>query len=335
VRQLTDVAGAVTLAKTYQPFGNVMQSVGTSSSLYGFTNEWTDGNGLVYLRARYYVPEMGRFITKDLWPGDSFQPSSLNGWNYVEGNPINRVDPHGMWYCQSGLFPQTSECRTWVTRALDKLETSGTTGKKLVNFFNFRDTALSVLDYAFCRPVPIPSGIKIIFEPYITGWREAYAIAIWPNQIFINSSFQGYSGSTPSPKAVVTFGHEISHLAQGGFLSSLSYHAEVLASIVGYYLEIEQDTVHGDDGSFIINNRLDPWSTTDLKKYDEYYWKSYNKRLPYLIWGTDGLSRNWLGNWSITLPYPISSKPKPEPVPTPPPGIPSTPTPEDLTRAQK
>ena len=96
MRQLVDSAGAVTLVKTYQPFGNVMQSIGTGSSPYGFTNEWTDGNGLVYLRARYFAPQSGRFLTKDVWPGESTRPLSLNGWNYVEGNPINRRDPSGM-----------------------------------------------------------------------------------------------------------------------------------------------------------------------------------------------------------------------------------------------
>ncbi len=96
VRQLADAAGAVTLANTFQPFGQVMQSAGTGSSQYGFTNEWMDVSGLVYLRARYFAPQSGRFLTKDVWPGESTRPLSLNGWNYVEGNPINRRDPSGM-----------------------------------------------------------------------------------------------------------------------------------------------------------------------------------------------------------------------------------------------
>ncbi len=63
VRQLTDDTGAVTLVKTYQPFGQVMQSVGTGSSPYSFTNEWTDKTGLLFLRSRYYEPGIGGFIT--------------------------------------------------------------------------------------------------------------------------------------------------------------------------------------------------------------------------------------------------------------------------------
>ena len=99
VRQLTDTAGDVTLAKSYQPFGNVMQSAGTGSSSYGFTNEWIDGNGLIYLRARYYEPGIGRFISKDEFPGDKTNPLSYNAYLYGQDNPIIYTDPSG-WCIQ-------------------------------------------------------------------------------------------------------------------------------------------------------------------------------------------------------------------------------------------
>ncbi|MBU1659866.1 MAG: hypothetical protein KKD28_00145 [Chloroflexi bacterium] len=53
VRQLTDESGVVTLVKGYQPYGDVLSSVGSGVSSYGFTGEWTDVSGMVYLRARY------------------------------------------------------------------------------------------------------------------------------------------------------------------------------------------------------------------------------------------------------------------------------------------
>jgi len=95
VRQLADTAGAVTLTQSYAPYGEVTQSVGTSQTSYGFTNEFTDPNGLVYLRARYYAPTDGRFISRDTWNGDYNRPLSLNRWGYVEGNPILFTDPSG------------------------------------------------------------------------------------------------------------------------------------------------------------------------------------------------------------------------------------------------
>ena len=97
VRQLVDSNGNVTVAKSYQPYGSEMSSVGSGSSSYGFTGEMTDPTGLIYLRARYLAPETGRFLTKDLWAGDYYRPLSLNRWLYVEGNPVNYVDPSGTW----------------------------------------------------------------------------------------------------------------------------------------------------------------------------------------------------------------------------------------------
>ena len=54
-----------------------------------------DYNELVYLRARFYAPGTGRFLTKDSWLGDYNRPLSLNRWNYVEGNPVKYTDPSG------------------------------------------------------------------------------------------------------------------------------------------------------------------------------------------------------------------------------------------------
>ena len=89
-----DSTGALTLSKTYDPYG-VPTTVGTSVSSYGFTNEY-QSQGLIYLRARMYSPVNGRFLTRDTWDGDYYRPLSLNRWNYVEGNPVNRMDPSGL-----------------------------------------------------------------------------------------------------------------------------------------------------------------------------------------------------------------------------------------------
>jgi hypothetical protein len=46
-----------------------------------------------------YSPLTGRYLTRDSWQGDYNRPLSLNRWNYVEGNPVNRFDPSGMVPC--------------------------------------------------------------------------------------------------------------------------------------------------------------------------------------------------------------------------------------------
>jgi len=105
VRQLTDPSGQLTYASGYDPYGNLAYSGGTSQTSYGFTGENTDPNGLVYLRARYYNPLDGRFMSRDMWEGSSNQPHSLNRWNYTLSNPTNYVDPSGFSYEPPQLFP--------------------------------------------------------------------------------------------------------------------------------------------------------------------------------------------------------------------------------------
>ena len=96
MRQLSDPSGAVTLAKSYQPYGSLLRSEGSGETPYGFVGEWEDNTGLVFLRARYYAPLQGRFLTRDVWRGDYTRPLSFNRWSYGYGNPVNFMDPSGM-----------------------------------------------------------------------------------------------------------------------------------------------------------------------------------------------------------------------------------------------
>jgi len=96
VRQLVDTTGAVTLEKSYQPYGSTLSSTGGGFTNYAFTGEWEDGStGMIYLRARYYAPWQGRFLTRDTWRGDFNRPVSYNAWLYASSNPLRWVDPTG------------------------------------------------------------------------------------------------------------------------------------------------------------------------------------------------------------------------------------------------
>jgi RHS repeat-associated protein len=91
VRQLVDADGELLLAESYEPYGEGLSGAGSGDTSYGFTGEMTDLTGLIYLRARYYAPQSGRFLTKDVWPGEYTRPLSLNGWIYGYGNPVNQT----------------------------------------------------------------------------------------------------------------------------------------------------------------------------------------------------------------------------------------------------
>ncbi len=95
VRQLADDSAAITLAQSYEPYGVVNGSTGVGATIYGYTGEIGDQTGLTYLRARYYAPAFGRFITRDTWSGINQMPLTLNRWIYALGGPVSRTDPSG------------------------------------------------------------------------------------------------------------------------------------------------------------------------------------------------------------------------------------------------
>ncbi len=62
-------------------------------------DEMEDANNLIYLRARYYDPELGIFLSEDPVEGNINDPMSLNGYAYAQGNPVNNTDPSGTRIC--------------------------------------------------------------------------------------------------------------------------------------------------------------------------------------------------------------------------------------------
>jgi RHS repeat-associated protein len=95
VRQLADQNGSVIFGQAFDPFGNSIGQSGLGGSSYGYAGEWTDGSGLQNLRARYYSPVQGRFLSKDSFSGFLNQPSTLNVYAYATNNPVLMRDPTG------------------------------------------------------------------------------------------------------------------------------------------------------------------------------------------------------------------------------------------------
>jgi RHS repeat-associated protein len=52
-------------------------------------------SGLYYYNARYYDPELGRFIQPDTMVPDAGDPQTLNRYSYVNNNPLKYADPSG------------------------------------------------------------------------------------------------------------------------------------------------------------------------------------------------------------------------------------------------
>ena len=91
-----DGANQALYATNYDPYGNPIAVGGLTQSAFGFTGQQTDATGLQYLRARYYSPANGTFLTADPVLGVAGgSASTFNPYSYVRGNTVNLTDPSG------------------------------------------------------------------------------------------------------------------------------------------------------------------------------------------------------------------------------------------------
>ncbi|MGZ7442370.1 polymorphic toxin-type HINT domain-containing protein [Paenibacillus sp. TH7-28] len=93
---LTDSQGNQFNTYTYDIWGNPETEVETVPNVFRYSGEyWDNTTDLQYLRARWYDPNAGRFVSKDSFEGSINNPLSLNRYSYVENNPLIYEDPTG------------------------------------------------------------------------------------------------------------------------------------------------------------------------------------------------------------------------------------------------
>jgi RHS repeat-associated protein len=96
VVQTVSASGEVQNRYDYDIFGNPTLSIEVSACNLRYAGEYLDNEtGLYYLRARYYDPSIGRFISEDSYWGDDTNPLSLNLYTYCFNDPIRFIDPTG------------------------------------------------------------------------------------------------------------------------------------------------------------------------------------------------------------------------------------------------
>jgi RHS repeat-associated protein len=96
VRMLASLAATVTDTYEYDAFGNMLAKTGVTPNAYLYRGERYDADlKLYYLRARWYNPVTGRFMTRDPYSGSAYDPASLHRYNYARSNPANFLDPSG------------------------------------------------------------------------------------------------------------------------------------------------------------------------------------------------------------------------------------------------
>lgn len=93
--ELTSVGG-VAGSFRYRAYGDIAASTGSGPTLFGYTGQIRDDSGLYYLRARWYDPVRGRFVSRDPLRGEASVPTTLNAFYYGGANPLLLSDPTGL-----------------------------------------------------------------------------------------------------------------------------------------------------------------------------------------------------------------------------------------------
>ena len=100
-------------------FPNTNTTVSNPFKFGGRFGLMDEGNGLVYVRARYYLPDLGRFLTKDPLTGDTRDGQSLNRYIYALDNPIGAIDVNGL-YSVNNFWSDAKEMLTGTALGLGR-----------------------------------------------------------------------------------------------------------------------------------------------------------------------------------------------------------------------
>ena len=88
---LTNANGVITTNYKYDAFGNQANASTTDTNPFRYAGEYFDGEtGMIYLRARYYEPSTGRFISEDPIK------DGMNWYVYCGSNPVMYLDSSGL-----------------------------------------------------------------------------------------------------------------------------------------------------------------------------------------------------------------------------------------------
>jgi RHS repeat-associated protein len=115
-RLLTNSSGSITGSYSYSPYGLVTGHAGAGATALQYDGQLTTGTGFIYMRARYYQPTTGQFLTRD-------PVVSLTGspYGYADENPVNASDPTGLFW---NPFSLISDAMSAIVRAAEAIGSS-------------------------------------------------------------------------------------------------------------------------------------------------------------------------------------------------------------------
>ena len=101
----------------YHSFGACQSQLQDFPNDFLYAGEaYEEESQLIFLRNRYYDPELGRFISADPEFGSKINPQSLNPYTYVNNNPLNFIDPTGLRSAKACAYPAGTNTKDGISR---------------------------------------------------------------------------------------------------------------------------------------------------------------------------------------------------------------------------
>jgi RHS repeat-associated protein len=107
---LTDSSAAFQTTYTFEPFGNTAPTGSSTTNSFAYTGRELDATGLYFYRARYYNPQLQRFISED--PLDFLGGMDL--YSCATNDPVDFGDPLGLRSCDCKVPPHRADAFTDV-----------------------------------------------------------------------------------------------------------------------------------------------------------------------------------------------------------------------------
>ncbi|MBU4234471.1 MAG: hypothetical protein KKD99_10265 [Proteobacteria bacterium] len=109
---VTDKDGNPVNRYLYDPFGKLLESYETFQNPFRYVGRYgvmDDDNDLLFMKARYYDSQLGRFIGKD----PAGYMSGMNVYTYVYNNPLGFIDPLGLQGYKPNFFDKILRYGNW------------------------------------------------------------------------------------------------------------------------------------------------------------------------------------------------------------------------------
>ena len=210
VRLVTDENGAVTADYAYDAFGNELSGQDPDAYRYRYTGQSAERGELTYLRARFYEPETGLFLSADPL---STAGGSTGVYSYCGNSPLSAVDPTGlMTWREYGRSVRNYNNDVELIQGLPAIDRAIGIDSAMMDIAN---GYIDQIEYVHRDPDPSRQAMRAIenFAGAVTtiagGADPTGAIGQLRNHPFTDNAYSGQGGYLDTISAAGTYDGDI------------------------------------------------------------------------------------------------------------------------------